>query len=101
MIGCCIWIIVLEKFDIAYATSAMIRFNMLPREGHLKAVKMTLSYLKTFPKGRIIVDTSYPDHSVYPIEDHLNWKEFYPDAEEEIPNDLPTSKVPKVRMPVL
>jgi hypothetical protein len=50
IIGCCIWIIVLGRFDIAYATSAMSRFNMLPREGHLKAVKKILSYLKTFPK---------------------------------------------------
>jgi hypothetical protein len=45
IIGCFIWIIVLGRFDIAYATSAMIRFNMLPREGHLKAVKRILSYL--------------------------------------------------------
>jgi hypothetical protein len=30
IIGCCIWIIVLGRFDIAYATSAMSRFNMLP-----------------------------------------------------------------------
>jgi hypothetical protein len=37
IIGCCIWIIVLGRFDIAYATSAMSRFNMLTREGHLKA----------------------------------------------------------------
>ena len=66
----------------------------------MKAVKRILSYLKTFPKGRIIVDTTYPDHSVYPIEDHLNWRELYPEAEEEIPNDLPTSKGPKVRMTV-
>jgi hypothetical protein len=50
IIGCCIWIIVLGRFDIAYATSAMSRFNMLPREEHLKAVKRILSYLKTFPK---------------------------------------------------
>jgi hypothetical protein len=28
-------IIVLGRFNIAYATSAMSRFNMLPREGHL------------------------------------------------------------------
>ena len=59
IIGCCVWIIVLGRFDIAYATSAMSRFNMSPREGHLKAVKRILSYLKAFPKGRIIVDTSY------------------------------------------
>ena len=59
IIGCCFWIIVLGQFDIAYATSAMSRFNMSPREGHLKAVRKILSYLKAFPKGRIIVDTSY------------------------------------------
>jgi hypothetical protein len=66
IIGCCIWINVLGRFDIAYPTSDMnrCRFNILPREGHLKAVKRTLSYLKTFPKGRVIIDTSYPDHSV-------------------------------------
>jgi hypothetical protein len=39
IISCCIWIIVSDRFDIAYAISAMSRFNMLPREGHLKAVK--------------------------------------------------------------
>ena len=29
----------------------MSRFNMFPREGHLKAAKRILTYLKTFPKG--------------------------------------------------
>jgi hypothetical protein len=98
IIGCCIWIIVLDRFDIAYATSSMSRFNMLPREGHLKAVKRILSYLKTFPKERIIIDTSYPDHSVYPVEDHSNWMEFYPDTSEEIPKDLPPEQRPRFRM---
>jgi hypothetical protein len=73
IIGCCIWIIVLGRFDIAYATSAMSRFNMLPREEHLKAVKRILSYLKTFPDGRVIMDTSYPYHSVYPWRTILIW----------------------------
>jgi hypothetical protein len=76
----------------------MSRFNMLPREGHLKAVKRILSYLKTFPKGRVINDTSYPDHSVYPVEDHSNRMEFYADASEEIPKDLPPEKGPRVRV---
>jgi hypothetical protein len=54
IIGCFIWIIVLGRFDVAYATSVMSRLNMLPREGNLKAVKRILSYLKTFPKGGVI-----------------------------------------------
>jgi hypothetical protein len=59
-----------------------------------------LSYLKTFLKGRVIIDTSYPDHSVYPVEDHSNWMEFYPDASEEILKYLPPEKVPRVRMTI-
>jgi hypothetical protein len=100
IIGCCIWIIVLDGFEIAYATFAMSRFNMLPREGHLQAVKRILSHLKTFPKGIIIIDTSYPDYSMYPFMDHSNWMEFYPDASEEIPKDITPEKGPRVRMTV-
>ena len=55
IIGCCIWIIVYGRFDIDYATSAMSRLNMSPREGHLKAAKRILAYLKTFPTGRIML----------------------------------------------
>jgi hypothetical protein len=73
---------------------------MIPREGHLKAFKRILSYLKTFPKGRVIIDTSYLDHSMYPVEDHSNWMEFYPDASEEIPKDLPPEKGPRVSMTI-
>jgi hypothetical protein len=73
---------------------------MLPSEANIKAVKRILSYLKTFPKGRVITDTSYPDHSIYPVEENSNWMEFYPDASEEIPTDLPPEKGPRVRMTV-
>jgi hypothetical protein len=37
---------------------------------------------------------------MYPVEDHSNWMEFYPDAEEDIPKDLPPEKGPRVRMTV-
>jgi hypothetical protein len=77
-----------ENFDIVCATSAMNRFNMLPREGRLKAAK---TYLKTFPKWKIF-DTTYPNYFIYPIENHSNWMEFYYDAEEEISNDLSKTK---------
>jgi hypothetical protein len=92
IIGCCIWMIVIGRFDIVYATSSMSRFNILPREGRLKVAKRILAYLKTFPKWKIIFDTTYPNHFIYPIENHSNWMEFYYDAEEEISNDLPKSK---------
>jgi hypothetical protein len=73
---------------------------MLPREGHLKALKRILSYLKTFPKGRVIIDTSYPDHSMYSVEDYSKWIGFFSDASEEIPKDLLPEKGPRFRMTV-
>jgi hypothetical protein len=71
---------------------------MSPRKGNLKLVKRILSYLKTFPKGRVIIDTSYPDHSMFPVEEYSNGMEFYSDANEEIPKDFPPEKEPTVRM---
>jgi hypothetical protein len=64
---------------------------MLPKEGQLKTAQRILAYLKTFPKGRIIADIKYQNHSLYTIEDHSKRKDFYSDAEEVegIPNDLP------------
>ena len=32
-----------------------------------------------------------PNICVYNIEENIKWMEFYPDKEEEIPNDHPTS----------
>jgi hypothetical protein len=100
IIGCCIWIINLDKFEISYATFSMSRFNMIPREGHLKGVKRILSYLMTFPKGRVIIETSYPDHTVYSVDNHSNQEEFYQDYGEEIPKYLSLKIEPRVSMTV-
>jgi hypothetical protein len=53
-----------------------------------------------FKNGRVLIDTSYPDHSVYLIEDHSNWMEFYSYAGKDIPEDLPPEKGSRVRMNV-
>ena len=100
IIGSLNWMITLGRFDVSYATSALSRFAMAPREGHLQAALRVLGYLKTFNKGRVIIDPSYIDHSQFPVEDHENWCEFYPDAEEEIPKDIPVAKGKGVRITV-
>ena len=100
IIGSLNWIITLGRFDIQYSTMSLSRFSVAPREGHLKAAQRILGYLKVFYKGRIIMDNSYPDHSQYPTEDHENWKEFYPDAQEDIPHDALPPKGKPVRLTV-
>ena len=73
---------------------------MAPREGHLTASKRILGYLKSSAKGKLLFDTSFPDHSQYKTEDHANWDEMYPDAEEDIPMDAPKPKGTPIRLTI-
>ena len=98
IIGSCNWLITLGSFDINYATMSLSRFNMAPREGHLKHAKKILGYVKFYKQGRIIFDNSCPDQSKYVMEEYENWGEFYPDATEEIPHDMPSPKGKAVRL---
>jgi hypothetical protein len=43
---------------------------------------------------------SYPDHSVYTVEDHSNWMEFHPKTGEVIQKDVLPKKVPRIRITV-
>ena len=38
VVGSLNWILTLERFDIAFALSTMSRYNMAPREGHMKGL---------------------------------------------------------------
>ena len=101
IIGSLNWTITLGRFNIYYATNTLSRFMQAPRSGHLAAAERILGYLKTYYKGRIIYDTSYLQHDLFiPEEEHLNWKEFYPDAEEQITPNTPEPKGKKVRVTV-
>ncbi|MEM7375804.1 MAG: Ty1/Copia family ribonuclease HI, partial [Bacteroidota bacterium] len=98
LIGSANWVITLGRFDIAYATQSLSRFSMAPRVGHLDRMLRVFSYLKTRPNGRIICDTTYPDHSKYETTHYENWQDVYPDAEEELPPDMPRSYGKPVRI---
>jgi hypothetical protein len=53
-------------------------------------MKQVFGSLKKFQKGKIVMDSSYRDHSVFKITNYDNWKEFYPDVIEELPHNIPT-----------
>jgi hypothetical protein len=73
---------------------------MAPRQGHFNAMKRVFGYLRANPKGRLVCDPSYPDHSAFHTPEHQNWKEFYPGAGEEKPHDMPTAKGKAARVTV-
>jgi lipopolysaccharide assembly outer membrane protein LptD (OstA) len=94
------WAVILGRFNIQYATQTMSRFSMAPREGHMDAMKRVFGYLKKFPKGRIVIDPAYRDNSKYQTTNYDNWKEFYPDAKEQLPNEMPIPFGKKARIMV-
>jgi hypothetical protein len=90
LVGSANWAVTLGRFDIQYATQVMSRYSMGPREGHLSAMKRVFGYLKKFPKGKIVIDPNHRDNSAIQTNEFDNWKEFYPDAAEELPDNMPT-----------
>ncbi len=57
LLGSANWIITLGRFDIAFAVNTLSRYSMAPREGHLKALQKVFGYLRTKPKGKILIDS--------------------------------------------
>ena len=90
LIGSGNWLITLGRFDIQYAISTLSQYAMAPRQGHMKALHRVFGYVSCNQIGKIPIDIS-----VAPIRDEMmvtkdqNWIEFYPDACEDVPTDLP------------
>jgi hypothetical protein len=104
VIGSLNWVVILGRFDVIYATNTLARFSMAPRLGHLKATKRVLRYLKKHPNYRILLNPNKIDMSEavekYPEFD--NWKEFYPEARELIPDGIPEpNKNQKVQVTIM
>lgn len=91
IIGCLNWIITLGRMDIHYATNTLARYSQAPRVGHFAAARRVLGYLRQFPQGRIILDPRPFDfsHMDSKVMEFDTWKEYYPDAIEEIPDSIP------------
>jgi Reverse transcriptase (RNA-dependent DNA polymerase) len=91
LIGSANWIITLGRFDIAFAVSTYARYQMAPRRGHLDGMMHVFGYLKKHMKGRLVIDTNPnpPIRGRAKLSDGYSWVEFYPDAKEELPYDMP------------
>ena len=87
LVGCANWLIILGRFDIAYATNTFSRFSNAPRIGHLKGMVRLFGYLKKYNKGKIMIDPNYPNHDQFESNTFDNWKEFYPEAQEMLPDE--------------
>jgi hypothetical protein len=99
LVGSANWMITLGRYDIAYATSSLARFAMAPRAGHMKAMLRVFGYIKKHKHGQILVDPNYMNWDKYTHEQH-DWDEFYPDATEELPPNMPEPRGKSIKLTV-
>jgi len=88
LIGVLRWAIELGRVDILLEVALLSSHLALPRSGHLQQVYHIFGYLKESPRKRIYFD---PDHPMI-SEDRFqkfDWVDFYRDAKEDIPADMP------------
>ena len=90
LIGSGNWLITLGRFDIQFAISTLSQYSMAPKQGHMIALQRVFGYLKCYSDGMIPIDIGEaPIRKEAVITSGQNWIEFYPDAEEEIPDNIP------------
>ena len=92
LIGTLRWICELGRIDIVMPTTLMASHMMCPRAGHLEQTLHMFAYLKQFNRSRLVFDETEPDFADTSTFVTADWAEFYPDAEEAIPLNVPEAR---------
>ena len=92
LIGILRWAVELGRIDIYTEVSMLSQHQCLPRVGHLDAIYRIFWYLKNADQARIFFDPGHIDLTMvdFGVTEVEKWKEFYADAEEQLPPDMPT-----------
>ena len=88
MIGILRWAVEIGRVDILLELSLLSSQLALLRVGHLQAVYRVFGYLKLVAKRRLHFDPKKPMISKDRFQ-KFDWEDFYPDAGEPIPLDMP------------
>jgi hypothetical protein len=89
LIGVLRWICELGRLDIVLPVSLMSRYLANPRWGHLQQVLHIFGYLKKYSRSKMVFDETWPDFAETSNFGCGDWSEYYPDAREAIPLDMP------------
>ena len=80
------WLVEIGRVDISYGVSQLSSYLVQPRKGHFKAALNIFSYLKKTIHYSLHLDPEYPDFSRFVPVDSTRWREFSPNAIEQVPN---------------
>jgi hypothetical protein len=85
-IGVLRWAVELGRIDICAEVSMMAAYMAAPREGHMEAVMRIFAYLNGHERSRVMLDPRYVDHAEV---EKPSWSDFYSEAREMLPPDMP------------
>lgn len=71
--------------------SMLSRYLVQGRKGHLEQVFHVFAYLKHHERSTMVFDDTEPDFAGSSFK-QCDWTEFYPDAKEAIPTDVPEAR---------
>jgi PAS domain-containing protein len=90
MIGMLRWAVELGRVDINHEISILSQHQASPRQGHLEQILRIVAFLEKKPKLSLYMNPELPklDYSIFHT-DSSEFKEYYRDAEEELPHRMP------------
>ena len=88
LIGILRWAVELGRVDILMETSMMSTHLAMPRWGRLEQVHHIFGYLKKRPKRKLFFDPQHPELDERSFTTY-DWYDFYRDAKEPVPGDMP------------
>jgi hypothetical protein len=94
-IGVLRWAVELGRIDICGEVSMMAAYCAAPRAGHMDAVMHIFAYLKSHERSKLVLDPKYLKHE--PVK-APQWTDFYKDAAEILPPDMPEPLGKEVQM---
>ena len=93
LIGMLRWSTEIGRVDILHEVSILSQYQATPREGHLQEVLHIVSYLKKNPKLTIYMDPRILPLDLSAFLDCRDYfREYYRDAEEIMPFDMPQAR---------
>ena len=100
MIGSPLWAVTLGRYNVQYATIPLEKYNTAPREGNYKAAKRVIGYLKHYEKQQTVIDPTdfVPPPEAEPSIEHLSWLNQYPEASEQLPDNMPEPLMKPIQM---
>jgi hypothetical protein len=88
LIGVLRWAVELGRVDMLLEVALLSSHLALPRVGHLQQVYHIFGYLDKSPRRRLFFDPDAPKISESRFQ-QFDWVDFYRDAEEKIPHNIP------------